>query len=189
MSLQGILLFSFRAAALALPVTFFFCLGRFALLRAKKQSPLWIREGLYALFCFYLVALVQITIIRGGVRLAELPSLERSMETVQLVPIIYTLAELKNGLWAFIYPVVGNMVWFIPLGMLLPLIKSSWTKALPFCLAGLCLSLTIEICQWIFGSGISDVDDLLLNTLGTLAGYLLYRLGCTIIQKEKAEDR
>ena len=183
MSLQGILLFSFRAAALALPVTLFFCLGRFFLLRAKKQPFHLLREGLYAVFCFYLVALVQITVIRGGVSLWELPTLERSLETIQLVPVIHTLAELQNGLWAFVYPVVGNMVWFVPLGFLLPLIKPSWAKTLHICLAGCCLSLTIEVCQWIFGSGISDIDDVLFNTLGALAGYLLYLLGRRLFPK------
>lgn len=177
MSLQGILLFSFRAAALAVPVTFLFCLVRFFLLHQKKQRPVFQKELLYALLCFYLTALIQITIIRSGITFEQLLTTKRSWETIQLVPVIHTLAELKNGLWAFIYPVVGNMIWFVPLGILLPLANPCWKKALLLCLTGCVLSFTIEVCQWIFGSGISDIDDILLNTLGTLAGYLLFQAG------------
>lgn len=176
MSIQGILFFSFRAAALAAPVTFLFCMTRFFLLHQKKQKPVFQKELLYALLCFYLTALIQITVIRSGVTLDQLLTAKRSRETIQLVPVIHTLAELKNGLWAFVYPVVGNMIWFVPLGILLPLANPCWKKALPLCLTGGILSFAIEVCQWIFGSGISDIDDILLNTLGALAGYLFLQI-------------
>ena len=41
-----------------------------------------------------------------------------------------------------------------------------------FCLGvGLLLSLLIECAQFVLGCGISEIDDLLLNTLGAMAGY------------------
>jgi glycopeptide antibiotics resistance protein len=43
-------------------------------------------------------------------------------------------------------------------------------------LSGLFLSLVIEFLQYAFGTGISEADDLILNTLGALIGYALYRL-------------
>ena len=38
-------------------------------------------------------------------------------------------------------------------------------------IAALLLSLLIECAQFVLGCGISEIDDLLLNTLGAMAGY------------------
>lgn len=176
MSLSRIFLFCTRAITFALPVTLFFCFVRLLLLRKKGEKLVLKTELLYAVFCFYLSALIQITVIRGGVDLHHLLTLERSTKTIQPIPIIYTLLELKNGLWAFLYPVLGNILWFLPLGVMLPLLKPCWKKWLPLCLTGFLLSFGIEVFQWFFGSGISDIDDILLNTLGTL----LPQAACTI---------
>jgi glycopeptide antibiotics resistance protein len=40
----------------------------------------------------------------------------------------------------------------------------------------LCVSLLIEILQLIFYLGTCDIDDLILNVLGSLLGYGVYRL-------------
>ena len=68
----------------------------------------------------------------------------------------------------------GNIIGFIPLGILFPL-------AFPFLknrirLTGFifAISLLFETFQLITGIGVFDVDDLLLNTLGGIAGYFLY---------------
>ena len=34
----------------------------------------------------------------------------------------------------------------------------------------------LELMQWVFQTGVSDVDDLILNTLGACAGFLLWQL-------------
>ena len=68
----------------------------------------------------------------------------------------------------------GNIIGFIPLGILLPIVfaflKNGWR------LTGFvfCISLLFETTQLIAGVGIFDVDDLLLNTTGGLIGYILY---------------
>lgn len=46
----------------------------------------------------------------------------------------------------------------------------------PVLLIGFLLSLGIEISQYIFGTGVTEVEDLILNTLGTALGYLLWNL-------------
>jgi len=69
--------------------------------------------------------------------------------------------------------IIFNMLMFVPLGVLLPLIhhknKSFWRV--------LVISITftscIEISQLITGKGIFELDDLLHNTIGSLAGYFI----------------
>ena len=41
-------------------------------------------------------------------------------------------------------------------------------------LCGFGLSLLIELLQFVFGTGVSEVDDLILNTLGTLIGFVIF---------------
>lgn len=74
-----------------------------------------------------------------------------------------------------VYPVCGNVLWFLPLGMLLPRLwprrfASGWAVLA----AAALLSVSIEMLQWLFGSGVSDVDDVLFNAAG---GWLGWRWG------------
>lgn len=47
-------------------------------------------------------------------------------------------------------------------------VSSAWQTVL---VCGLLLSLGIECLQWIFGSGVSDIDDIIFNGMGALLGY------------------
>jgi len=70
----------------------------------------------------------------------------------------------------------GNIVGFIPLGLLLPFLIPVFRNF--FALTGMVLliSLSFELMQLVAGLGSFDVDDLILNTAGGIAGYLLYKL-------------
>ena len=69
---------------------------------------------------------------------------------------------------------LGNVIGFIPFGFLLPLLMR-WFRRLPRTLfAGFILSLGYEMMQLLFGLGIFDVDDLILNMTGCFIGYLLF---------------
>lgn len=76
----------------------------------------------------------------------------------------------------------GNVVLMMPLGFLVPLTYKrdiGWKKIL--CI-GILFSFFIEVLQLIFSYMISftykitDVDDLLLNSLGAVVGYCFYKL-------------
>lgn len=78
--------------------------------------------------------------------------------------------------------IVGNVVAFIPLGILGPLLLSRlrhWSSVL---VLGFLVSLLTESVQWLgsLGYGFAwksfDVDDLVLNTIGTVVGFAAYRL-------------
>ena len=165
MSLTGILIYCLRAASFAAVVC-----GLYALvcwLRGRKLRP----GRLVALA--YLAALVQITVIRGGVNWAQLMTATR--DAPRLLPLRTTLEELCAGAWPLIYHVVGNLVWFVPLGALLR--KKNVLVAL---LAGVGASVCIELMQYLLMTGVTDVDDVLLNALGTLLGWALARLTLAI---------
>lgn len=70
---------------------------------------------------------------------------------------------------------VLNIVMFAPLGFLLPICFEHyryWSRALT---AGFLTSLTVELIQ-LFTFRATDVDDLIMNTLGAIVGFLLAKL-------------
>ncbi|WBX80481.1 VanZ family protein [Virgibacillus salarius] len=66
----------------------------------------------------------------------------------------------------------GNIIGFMPFGFILPLLSSKFHRFKKITIATLSLSLTFELIQLIFGFGSFDVDDVILNTLGGILGYL-----------------
>lgn len=93
---------------------------------------------------------------------------------VHLVPFSMIIRDIYWGGWRFLINTLGNIAAFVPLGVLLPLIwRRRWSFA-KIALWGFALSLTIEVLQFLFTTRVADVDDLTLNTLGAIAGYLCY---------------
>lgn len=68
-----------------------------------------------------------------------------------------------------------NILMFMPLGFLLPLIWKTYRKFIKVLIFGFGMSFSIEILQLI-NSRVTDIDDLLMNSLGTCIGYLLFYL-------------
>lgn len=77
-----------------------------------------------------------------------------------------------------------NTAVFIPWGILLPVLYRPFRKFLWSLAAGLGLSLAIEVTQLLGKMGIFETDDLIFNTLGTILGFLLYKL-CVILFQSK----
>ncbi|MGM9949047.1 MAG: VanZ family protein, partial [Lysinibacillus sp.] len=81
--------------------------------------------------------------------------------------------------------IIFNMIMFMPLGILLPLLhrknRSFWrVLALSFG-----FTLCIEVFQLVSGKGIFELDDLLHNTIGSLAGYFLMMAFIVMLEKRK----
>ncbi len=68
-----------------------------------------------------------------------------------------------------------NVVLFMPLGFLLPLLDERFERLGRAVLVGFLLSLSVELVQ-MFGCGSTDINDLVTNTLGTCLGYGLFLL-------------
>lgn len=75
---------------------------------------------------------------------------------------------------------IGNILAFVPLGILLPMaVRSRWSLVL-LAITALGLSVAIELGQlavsvWLgYAYRSTDVDDVILNVLGALVGYVAY---------------
>ena len=75
---------------------------------------------------------------------------------------------------------IGNTAMFIPLGIVWPSVFRKLNTHAKVIGAGICTSLLIEILQLPFFDRVSDIDDLILNSLGFLMGYGIYLLAKAI---------
>lgn len=112
--------------------------------------------------------------------IAGVPYWEQVTAQLNLVPLrtLRLFAGLLNsGVRSYIVMAVinlgGNIIMFIPLGFLLPMVLprcSSWTKIL-LTTAGLII--IIELIQLFTLVGSCDIDDLILNILGSALGFAI----------------
>ena len=136
---------------------------------------------LWAVFVLYILILLRITVFRSD--FGTHPLFRDGQ--ILWVPFVSLIRILKNSLSYFIYLFVGNLIWFVPFSFLFPVLVKRGKQVI---LYGLLLSLLIEICQFIFGTGVTEVEDLILNTAGTAIGYVVYilfQMICQQIQKRK----
>ena len=83
----------------------------------------------------------------------------------------------------------GNLILFAPLGYLLPLIFNKFNAFVKIIITALIFSASIEIVQFVannfmgFPYRAADIDDIILNTIGAVMGYLLFKLTKPIIRK------
>ena len=161
MSLDRILLFVGRAGRFALAVCAVYALVRWVYLKCRGEK-ISLRRELVRLLCVgYLAALAEIIALRGG------PGDTREL---RLIPMKTTLGTVRDGLWPFVYNFAGNIVWFVPLGMML--FRKKPVSAL---LTGAAVSASLEALQWLLKTGVTDIDDVIINALGALTGWLLFR--------------
>lgn len=99
---------------------------------------------------------------------------------VNLVPIVY-LFDYEIRREALIN-FIGNTAMFIPIGIIWPSVFRKLDTPARVITAGVCFSLFIEILQLPFYDRVTDVDDLLLNSLGYLLGYGTLRLASSIFR-------
>lgn len=78
------------------------------------------------------------------------------------------------GLEGFIVNIFGNVIAFMPYGFLLPILNRTYRKFYVIVILSLLFSLVIETSQLLLKVGVFDVDDILMNSLGGILGYLVF---------------
>ena len=98
---------------------------------------------------------------------------------LNIIPFKNTINDFKDlidiGIFNYLLNILGNVFLFIPLPFLLAILFKM-TRFSSILLTGFLLSFAIELLQYIFEVGVADIDDLILNTLGTAIGYLCFSI-------------
>ena len=124
----------------------------------KKSIVLRILTGVW------LIVLLRITVFRPG-------CFSHGLFTgrIEWDAFAYYCKLVKIRYWRyFTYLFVGNLIWFFPAGVLVRVRGGKLWQAL---FAGFLLSLLVETGQFVLGSGVSELDDLVLNTCGAALGF------------------
>ena len=93
---------------------------------------------------------------------------------VNLIPLIHNLRFATRR--DMLVNLIGNVALFIPSGIVFPILYPKLDGFWKTTAAGALLSLCLELAQLPFFTRATDVDDLILNTLGCALGYGLWAL-------------
>lgn len=81
-----------------------------------------------------------------------------------------------------------NILLFIPLGFLLPIISKRFRNLWHTTVTGFVFSVGIETMQYITGRGLTEVDDIINNTAGALVGYSIYAIMMYLHKKTQGNN-
>lgn len=124
----------------------------------------------------YLVMLIRIVLFKQAALYNLFAAIGSMDRTISIIPFKSLFDMINNNISAtrILENVLGNIAIFIPFGLLFPIIQKD--KSPKIMLYGLITSAGIEIIQYVFALGSSDIDDLVFNTSGAIIGYALYKI-------------
>lgn len=153
----------------------------------KNKSINKLREVFINLFFIYFLILVNLTIFK----FEELIINFDTRFYINYIPFVETIKRFRNDfadIHIALYNVIGNILLFIPLGFCIPLFFNKKNKLSKVILYGFTASLTIEVLQLFTPYSITDIDDIIFNTLGTVIGFIIFNIIYTILKNYKIGD-
>lgn len=133
--------------------------------RIPKVKTTVLSLVMYYYLCVLLTNIVGMPTLREFVRISQLGE-SIFNPNINLIP-------LSDG---FSLSFILNIFLFIPMGFLCPLISKTFGTLRTTVLIGAVLSLLVEIIQMFTLYRATDINDLLTNVIGTMIGYLCFRL-------------
>ncbi|MEA1853555.1 VanZ family protein [Cytobacillus sp. OWB-43] len=98
---------------------------------------------------------------------------------VNIIPfkttITYLLGADRFNLDIIITNTIGNILIFLPLGLLLPVLFKHCRLFSVVTITAITASFSIELLQFFLQVGQFDIDDIILNTMGAMVGYLMFK--------------
>ncbi|WP_375372917.1 VanZ family protein [Clostridium sp. CF012] len=136
----------------------------------KKEKIL---IGLYILFFMYLCLMIWEVFIGpyrsySDVRRYNLYPFKTIME--------FLLNTTKYNFRVIFINLAANIITFIPLGFFISLLFRRSCKLINITLSCMLIIICIELGQFILNVGVLDIDDIILNTLGCVLGFMIYKV-------------
>ncbi len=139
---------------------------RIADILKNKKEVVFYREILMLFFMIYVLCLFQIVTF-------EDPLVSSYSNHFNLIP-LKEISRYSVGSRLFFKNVIGNLVMFMPYGFFASYFTKMDNKYYAFSLIAFA-SITIETTQLAIGR-VFDIDDIILNIIGGMIGYGIYRL-------------
>ena len=134
------------------------------------------KTAMWVCFVAYLLLLGYVVFFSSGFGREEHTEYRYNLTLFQEIGRFYGVG-VRTGYWnLFWLNVMGNVCVFVPFGAFLPALFLKCQKLVLVLLFSLELSLAVELVQLVTKVGSFDVDDLLLNTIGGMLGYFVYKI-------------
>ena len=181
-----------RVAGLVLSILLLF--GWFVFVTIRRKQDNLLQTTVQASFFIYVFAVLQLT---GYFILFKEISSHDWWDKMNVRINTHDRVNLEPFKTIVIYQtfgkqVLGNFVMLLPLGIYLPLLYTKLRKAYSFfavLLICFLVSIGIELLQLATSYRSTDIDDVILNTLGGCTGFIIYLLIKTIIAPKKSIDQ
>lgn len=161
--MKNLILISYEFITVLLPATVVIVILS---LLYKKQKGTYLHILYLIIFSVYLFGIFHYT-RTGTLYDAKLYGLEFNVNQINLIP----FSDMEIDFVAYGL----NVILFMPLGFLLPFIWSNFEKYKSIITCSISLSAIIEISQ-LLNNRRTDIDDLILNTIGAIIGLILFKL-------------
>ena len=150
----------------------------------NKIRDFWLK----ILFIIYCILLITILFLNNEYRMTGFENINintfsiEHFETINIVPFSTIIGYIKGLLFEdasmsiVIINLATNLFLFAPMGFFIPLLfKNKITNMKQFIILIIIISLFVEILQFITYRGSTDIDDIILNTIGAIIVYILMK--------------
>ena len=133
----------------------------------KNKSDLAFKIFFFIILFLYIPLFLRITFVQNGIRIAT--------KQVRVIPfnMVFECLRGKKTLKLLAVNYIGNVLLFIPIGLILPAVFKKLTIA-KVVLISLIITVFVELFQNIFGMGYADIDDVIMNVFGALIGAVIF---------------
>ncbi|OUP49555.1 hypothetical protein B5F18_07070 [Lachnoclostridium sp. An181] len=139
------------------------------------------------LFFLYVLFLIYFLLFSDWYgRSGELRDFRYNLELFKEIKRFWTYRE-QLGFFATFTNLIGNILIFVPFGFFLPM-ASKYRSFFSTLFYSFGVSLCVEIFQFFAKVGSFDVDDLFLNTVGGVAGFILFMI-CNTVRRRYDEKK
>ncbi len=148
---------------------------------ARKKNIMKVVFLIYMIFLFLVVAVkftgnnLSTVVERWNIISSAKEAGERNLNLKPLTTIRPYLKHFDKSYASM--NILANLLLFVPVGFLIPIAypeRKRFLKTMSVCLA---ITVFIEIFQYITCLGFCDIDDVILNMAGSIAGFIVYK--CT----------
>ena len=146
------------------------------------QNKLKLLAGV--LFAFYIVIVVYLLLFADAIGRSATAEYHYNLIPFREISRYFENADIL-GDWSFFMNTFGNVFFFLPFGFLLPAFVKPFRRFYITIMLGMVFSALMETLQLITRVGSFDVDDIILNTLGAVLGYVIFKIAYALYDKRK----
>lgn len=169
------------ACSVIVPIGIIAFLNHFLSIK-NEWRKFWIKKPVVFLFVYY-VLIALCFLFFGGRSEYDYSHAVPNFTLFSRIRLRYEIQSLPFAFSEIIVEYIKNIALFFPFGAVAPLIFHRLRRVFPFLCASLIIILLVEALQQLSHVGFFDIDDCFFNFIGSLCGYLSYKVSDIVFLK------